>query len=117
MYKYNAIVRSVYDGDTIRVDIDLGCSVWLRNEPLRLYGINAPEVRGKNREAGFAARDYLREMILDKEVIIETRKDRKGKYGRYLADIYLLKQGEEGIYPLWVNNELVVAGHAERKDY
>ena len=50
MYEYRAFVRKVYDGDTITVDIDLGFEVMLKNQKLRLYGINTPEVRGESRE-------------------------------------------------------------------
>lgn len=43
LYKYCAKVMSVYDGDTIRVDIDLGLKTWIKNESIRLNRINAPE--------------------------------------------------------------------------
>ena len=46
MYEYRATVISVYDGDTITVDIDLGFGIVLRKQKLRLYGLNTPEVRG-----------------------------------------------------------------------
>ena len=42
LFHYNAIVQSVYDGDTCRVDIDLGLGIWVRNEKIRLVRINAP---------------------------------------------------------------------------
>ena len=32
LFHYTAFVQSVYDGDTCRVDIDLGLGIWLRNE-------------------------------------------------------------------------------------
>jgi len=108
-FVYNAVVVSAYDADTVRLDIDLGCGIWLQNEPCRLFGINAPEVRGKEKEAGKRARDYLRELIVGKEVVIETIKDKKGKYGRYLVNI------EHGGFI--VNDLLVQKGHAVYKDY
>lgn len=46
MYQYSAIVRKVVDGDTLEINIDLGLSVWVHNEKIRLYGINTPEVYG-----------------------------------------------------------------------
>ena len=49
LYYYRARVKSVYDGDTCTVDIDLGLRVWLKGEKLRLYGINASELRGSER--------------------------------------------------------------------
>ncbi len=50
LYNYKAVVKSVYDGDTCTVDIDLGLGTWVHGEKLRLYRINAPEVRGFSQE-------------------------------------------------------------------
>ncbi len=113
LYHYRAVVQSVYDGDTCTVDIDLGLSVWVRKEKLRLYGINAPEMRGAEKEAGKKSRDFLRQQIDGKEIFIQTIKDKKGKYGRYLANIWLEKDGD------WINiNELLVSeGYAVYKAY
>lgn len=79
LYKYNAKVVSVYDGDTIRVDIDLGLKTWIKNESIRLNRINAPEVRGSEKTKGLKSRDFLRKLILRKTIIIQTIKDQKGK--------------------------------------
>ena len=88
MFEYRAIVTKVYDGDTITVNIDLGFGVWVKGQKLRLLGIDTPEVRGVEREAGLKSRDVLRERIMDKEIRVKTQKDKKGKYGRWLATIY-----------------------------
>ncbi len=69
LYYYKAKIISVYDGDTVRVDIDLGLSTWIKNEKLRLARINAPELRGDEREAGMAARDFLREYVLEQVLL------------------------------------------------
>jgi endonuclease YncB( thermonuclease family) len=71
------------------VDVDLGLCTWLHGQKLRLYGINAPEMRGDQRAAGTTTRDWLREQILDKVITIKTYKDQTEKYGRWLADIWL----------------------------
>ncbi len=113
LFHYTARVQSVYDGDTCRVDVDLGLGIWLRNEKLRLVRINAPEMTGPEKAAGTTARDFLRELIDGKEIIIETVKDRRGKYGRYLAEIWI-QQGECWIN---VNDALVTAGHAVYQEY
>ena len=88
MFEYRAIVTKVYDGDTITVNIDLGFGVWVKCQKLRLLGIDTPEVLGVEREAGLKSRDVLRERIMDKEIRVKTQKDKKGKYGRWLATIY-----------------------------
>jgi micrococcal nuclease len=105
MYEYRAHVTKVYDGDTVTVDIDLGLGVWLRGQKIRLAGINTPELRGEEREYGLAARDALRELILDKEVVIKTYKDKQGKYGRWIADIYVGSK--------FINEWLLEEGFAE----
>ena len=100
---------SIYDADTITVDIDLGLGVWVRGEKLRLARINAPELRGKEREEGLKARVYLVEQISNKDIVIETVKDKKGKYGRYVAEIWLSTRN--------INDALVGAGHAVYREY
>ena len=104
-YTYRAIVVRVYDGDTINADVDLGFSIWMKKTKFRLSRINTPEIRGQERKMGLKARDWLRQQILNKPVIISTRKDRKGKYGRWLADIWL-----DGVC---INDELVKQGFAD----
>ena len=104
MYEYRAFVRKVYDGDTVTVDIDLGFDVVLKSQKIRLLGINAPEVRGSQRPEGLKSRDALREKIGSKWVSIKTQKDKKGKYGRWLGEIYI----DEAC----VNDWLIQEGHA-----
>ena len=48
--------------------------------------INAPELRGDEKEAGIAARNFLRSQISGSDVIIETMKDKKDKFGRYITE-------------------------------
>ena len=85
----------------------------MRNEPIRLYEINTPELRGEERNEGLKSANRLRELIEGKEIYIETIKDKKGKYGRQLGKIWLKMDGK------WVNiNELMVkGGFAEYKEY
>jgi micrococcal nuclease len=90
MYEYKAHIVDVYDGDTLRADIDLGFGVWIKNQSVRWLEIDTPELRGEEREEGLAARDYVRSLILDKDVILKTYKDEKGKYGRWLAEVYFI---------------------------
>ena len=88
-YLYKAKVISVYDGDTCRADIELGFGTTLKNKTIRLSGIDTAEIRSEDKENAIKARDRLRELILGKEVTIQTMKDRTGKYGRIIATIYL----------------------------
>jgi len=45
-------------------------------------------LRGSEREEGLKVRDLVRDMILGKEVILESIKDKKGKFGRWLERVY-----------------------------
>ena len=112
-FHYRAIVTSVYDGDTCTADVDLGFKVTVRGEKIRLARINAPEIRGENRKAGLVSRDYLRDLILGREVLLKTIKDKRGKYGRYLGEI-IVKKGRRNLN---VNNALLTAGHAVFAEY
>ena len=114
LYHYRAIVQSVYDGDTCTVDIDLGLHSWLHGEKIRLYRINAPEVRGDERQAGLLSRDFLRSQIDGKRVLVQTIKDKKGKYGRYLGEIWI--EGSSGEL-VNMNDRMVSEGFAVYKDY
>jgi len=107
LFYYRAIVQSVYDADTIRADIDFGFGHWSHNIPLRLHGINAPEVRGKEKKKGRISRDALRARIGNDQIIVRTHKS--GKYGRYLAEIW-----HNGVN---INEWLVEQGYAEYKEY
>lgn len=104
MYQYKAKIIDVYDGDTVTAVVDLGF-YHFQQMKFRLYGINTPEIRGEDREKGLVARDIMRAMILDKEVTINSYKDKQEKYGRYLANIIV----DDIDLNLW----LVQNGHAE----
>jgi micrococcal nuclease len=112
MYDYRATVVAVYDGDTITADIDLGFYVVLRQQKIRLFGIDAPELHGGSTEendAGAKSRDWLRQRVLDKTVELITIKDRREKYGRWLGIIVV-----DGIK---INDELVALGLAKKSMY
>lgn len=110
LYHYKAKCVSVHDGDTVRVDIDLGLWVMKKDEPIRLFGINSPEInKTESLEAGKRATEHLKSLILGKDLLIETIKDKGDKYGRLLANIYVKK--EDGTW-LDVNKEMILSGNA-----
>ena len=87
MYTYTASVLKVIDGDTIEVDFDLGFGVWLRNQRIRLDGIDTPESRTSDKEEkvrGTLSKEKLKE-ILGKEIQVTTKIDPNEKYGRILG--------------------------------
>ncbi len=91
---YQAKVTSVFDGDTITATVRLGLGVSVVKK-IRLLGIDTPEMRGEDKAKGAIARDYVRSLILNKEIIVRTNKDKVGKYGRLLAIILVKIDGKE----------------------
>jgi micrococcal nuclease len=113
MYEYRTKVVRVVDGDTVDVDIDLGFGVWLRKERVRLYGVDTPESRTRDKEEkkyGLAAKDFLVEKLGDSP-ILKTTKDGKGKFGRILGE-FLVDDGEGRTRS--VNDWLISEHHAVR---
>lgn len=104
-YIYNAKCTRVYDGDSVTVDIDLGMGVWLKNQKTRLFGIDTPEIKGDEREAGLQATYRLRYLVQGYDIVIETHKDRTGKYGRWLVTLWVDTAGDGELTNV---NELLV---------
>ncbi len=92
-------VKSVTDGDTFKTS---------KGEKIRLLGINTPETRHDTSAAqpfGNKAKQALQDLIGHKQVRLTFDKEKKDRYGRTLAHVYL----RDG---LWVNAELVQRGLA-----
>jgi len=84
-------VISIYDGDTLRVNIDSFPDIIGKNIRIRLKGIDAPEIKGKcQKEIDLAimARDYLRNAI-NQSSQIELRNIQRGKYFRIVGELYV----------------------------
>ncbi len=88
-YRYKHHVVSVYDGDTIKLK---------NGERVRLLGINAPEVESYFQQAqdgGQSAKQWLTKKLANHDVLLEYDVEKRDKYQRLLAHIYL--QDEEHI--------------------
>jgi micrococcal nuclease len=105
--EYYADVEYVYDGDTVTCDVKVGLNIVKDDEKVRLYGIDAPELRGEERPQGLVSRDALRELIDGKKIRIQTHG--RGKYGRLIGTLFL--------DTLNVNNWMVRNGYAEKAEY
>ena len=117
MYQYRVEIKKVVDGDTVDVDIDLGFGVWLRNERIRLYGIDTPESRTRDKEEkkyGLAAKAFLvNELKTADYVILQTNKDAEGKFGRILGEFIGVHSNElDGEMKVFINQLLVDEHHA-----
>jgi len=93
MYEYRCNIIKIIDGDTVDVDIDLGFGVWLKDERVRIMGIDTPESRTSDKtekKFGLASKAKLKS-LLGKTGVLKTQvnkngEDMKGKFGRILGD-------------------------------
>tara|TARA_X000001388_G_C2194671_1_gene108886 strand:- start:367 stop:705 length:339 start_codon:yes stop_codon:yes gene_type:complete len=104
MYKYNAKVTRVVDGDTVDALVDLGFDTW-KKVRIRMMGLNAPESRTRDLEEkkkGLAAKDRLKELLSSDAFILQSHG--VGKYGRCLGELF--------VDDVNVNKKLIEEGHA-----
>ena len=111
MYEYRTKLIKVVDGDTVDVDIDLGFGIWLRDERVRIMGIDTPESRTKDlaeKKLGLEAKEYLKYKIKDaKSIKIKTEKmDSSEKYGRILGWLFIDDQSVS------INEQMISDGYA-----
>ena len=82
-------VISVYDGDTFRVNIDSLPPIVGKNIPIRLEGVDTPEIQGKcqyEKDLAIKARDFVRSKLDNaKEIMLNNLQ--RGKYFRIVADV------------------------------
>lgn len=81
MYKYQAVVYNVVDGDTVDVQVDLGFKMYSKQR-IRLAGIDTPE---RGQEGYDKAKDRLKELLLGETVCLKTTK--ASKWGYFLGVI------------------------------
>lgn len=105
---YEATVISVYDGDTITVDLDMGMRVWQKSVRIRLLGLDAPEMTGPEKPQGIISRDALR-ALLPIGVKVRVVSHQFEKYGRLLATVYVPVGGVEKS----VNQYMLQEGYAQ----
>lgn len=110
MYQYKAKITRIIDGDTVDCDIDLGFKVILAKQRIRLYGIDTPESRTRDKvekKYGLLAKKFLVEFVEaeDYQITIETSKGGRGKFGRILGKLV----NADGVC---VNDLMCEVGHA-----
>ena len=117
MYEYKCKVTRVVDGDTVDIDIDLGFGVWLHKERVRIYGIDTPESRTRDKvEKGFGllAKEFVKGFVKGSSVILRTQKyDAKGKFGRILGDIIV---DDKSLSETMIQEHHAVAYHGQSKE-
>tara|TARA_R100000329_G_C7574423_1_gene203389 strand:- start:372 stop:791 length:420 start_codon:yes stop_codon:yes gene_type:complete len=114
MYEYNCEVKRIVDGDTVDVVIDLGFDIHYSSR-VRLYGIDTPESRTRNKDEkvrGLMSKKYLTDALSKGQVVIKTHKDKKGKFGRVLGEMYV---ADKNINLMMVDDHLAVKYKGQNK--
>ena len=113
-YIYRAKLDRVVDGDTVDALIDVGFDIWFKKR-IRFKGVDTWESRTRNLEEkalGLKAKARTKELlekVSSKSGYFRIKSYGLGKYGRVLADIFIMdKDGKQ-----WnVNETLITEGHA-----
>ena len=113
-YIYRAKLDRVVDGDTVDALIDVGFDIWFKKR-VRFKGVDTWESRTRNLEEkalGLKAKARTKELlekVSSKSGYFRIKSYGLGKYGRVLADIFIMdKDGKQ-----WnVNETLISEGHA-----
>ena len=123
MFEYKCKLVKVVDGDTVDVDIDLGFGVWLRKQRIRLYGIDTPESRTKDKVEktyGILAKNFVKSYLpVGSSQTLQTEKDGTGKFGRILGKflVYDLKtDGEMHLGDIMIREHLAVKYEGQSKE-
>ena len=117
MYEYKAKLIRVVDGDTFDAMIDLGFNTWVKKR-IRLAGIDAYESRTRDKEEkkkGLEAKAKLQQ-LLKKDEEFTLCSQGVGKYGRCIANVYVIKKFIRGdkYQGKSINEAMVKEGHAKR---
>ena len=117
MHEYKVKIRRIVDGDTVDVDIDLGFDMILSKQRIRLYGIDTPESRTRDKEEKFYGKlsaKFLKEQCKNSsEIFLKTYLDKKGKFGRILGE--LIVEGVN-INKMMIEKYMAVEYHGQSKD-
>jgi micrococcal nuclease len=95
MYDYNCTIEQVLDGDTLKLQLDLGFHLWL-HVTVRLARVNAPELLAIG---GAQAKAFVLSELAD-AVAFKVSTHRQEKYGRWLGEFFYQQKAAVGV---WVN--------------
>ena len=115
MYEYKCEIDRVVDGDTVDVIIDCGFFIFHKAR-VRMYGIDTPESRTRDKDEkarGLMSKDFLSNMLKKGDVIIKTKKDKKGKFGRILGELHV---GDTNINQLMIHGFYAVSYDGQSKE-
>ncbi len=117
MYEYSCKIDRVVDGDTVDVDIDLGFDVWMLKQRIRLYGVDTPESRTRDKVEkvfGNLAKEFVEKRLpVGSKQVLRTKLDGKGKFGRILGEFVI---DETTINRLLIESNNAVEYHGQSKE-
>jgi endonuclease YncB( thermonuclease family) len=123
LYWYQVRIDFLYDGDSItamQLDFGMGLNQLVKrgdSKGIRFYGLNAPEL---NTDAGKELTKRLKHLE-GMTIIAKSYKDKSGKYGRYLFELFVpynsLFGGEDDKTYINLNEWLVEEGLATAVKY
>ena len=102
MYRYNAKLIRVVDGDTVEANIDLGFNIHIEQK-IKLFGINS-------KNSGPASKAKMQE-LLERFFVVDVIFSKKSKAGRVLGIVYNKSTDDNLIN---INDEMVKQGFAEK---
>lgn len=115
MFEYSCEVKRVVDGDTVDVLIDCGFSIFHKAR-VRMFGIDTPESRTRDKDEkarGLLSKQFLVDELSKGDVVIKTKKDKKGKFGRILGELYV---NDININQMMIHSFHAVAYHGQNKE-
>jgi len=111
-YIFEGLVDRVVDGDTYDIILDLGFYI-THTIRVRLKGVDTPEVYGKNAsEEGRVASAYVKSLIENQRVVVQTYKNAPSSFNRWEADVYFNLLLEDGS-----TSQVSLADHLVEKGY
>jgi len=108
---FKSQVKRVYDGDSITVVMDLGFKLAMET-PIRVAGIDTPELRGSQPEEKRLARLAKARMkeLCGKQVYVESLDGgKRDKYGRVLGRLFTMDEQD-------IAQTMISEGHAIEYD-
>lgn len=108
MYTYHSKLIRVIDGDSLVAMVDLGFNIWKKTH-IRLYGIDTPEIRTKDKEEKHKGKEVKNKVIEllennDNEFTLVSMS--RDKFGRSLGEIYLYHLGELSLNQYLIENNM-----------
>jgi micrococcal nuclease len=119
MWEYRAHVERVVDGDTLILSLDLGFFLEFKSQRFRLLGVDTPELRGVDKQAGFEAKRFVEEWLrFSPELgtaavgirVVTHKPPKTDSFGRWLVTVW---RNDD---PVSLNDALLAAGQAVKME-